>query len=208
MRRCSLLILVFVTAPFACGGRIADDSASGSSDAGSAQPLTCAWFSGPNCWSSAAATVASCLGSSPGFGKFSADRNTCTEPDGSTVTFQTPPPSPPINGGTDLASYLLNFTITRDGSLCAQVSSPSRFAFSLTTSAGTVSSYQDDSTLRLTCPDGTTYSATGSGPNGWGEALPCLSQGPSIDFGGGGTTFEATLGGGGVSPGIGLFSCE
>jgi hypothetical protein len=63
--------------------------------------------------------------------------------------------------------------------------------------------------LRITCPDQTSFAATSSAPTGWGAVLgSCLGQGPALDYGGGGTGFDAELSGGLMTESLEVFSCE
>jgi hypothetical protein len=190
-----------------CGGHAEAPQDAGVSDAarvayeaGTKNPLTCAWLHGPNCWTDAAASVVACIGTVPVAGNFSADRKTCNGDDGATATFPDgpPPTNPPP------APVAPPFTITRGGNTCLSFKATSETQ-EFVTPLGTFSTFDNGYTFTVTCPDGTTFSATGTGPTGWGGAIgPCdVDMGPGLGWGGGGG-FSANLTGGGIMAGPGI----
>jgi hypothetical protein len=137
---------------------VACGSSSSSSGAGSGKPLTCEWLAGPNCYQSAVAAASSCLPPTTEQGTLSSDGKTCTYADGHVVTFSTPLTLPLPS------APLFNFTLTNNGAECLTVVQTSSAHSTVQTSAGTFAQNADPTseTIDYVCPDGTTYSATGS----------------------------------------------
>jgi hypothetical protein len=128
----------------ACGG-------STSSSGG----LTCAWLGGSsNCWRSTAAAASGCLPSSADKGKLSADLKTCTYATGQVVTFNPPLTLPLPQDPT------FDFTITSGGKACFSFQQPSQTSFSQTTSAGSSSVNASTGSEVVSCPDGSSVSAS------------------------------------------------
>jgi hypothetical protein len=124
---------------------------SNSNDAGAS--LDCAWLASDNCWKTTAAAAASCLPATSAMGKLSADLTTCTYPTGQVVTFD-PPLTLPLP-----EQPLFNFSITTNGMQCFAFHQPNQGGFTMTTSAGTVTT-GGSLAYSVSCPDGSKYSTT------------------------------------------------
>jgi hypothetical protein len=117
---------------------------------GGSKDLTCDLLADPqNCWASAAAQAAACVGT--GSATLSADRTTCTWPDGSHVTFDAPLP-------TD-TSQLDHLTFDVTGPNCSwHFTDTFMNRMELTVAGKTeVSTLHPDHTFELLCDDGTSY---------------------------------------------------
>ena len=114
-------------------------------------PLTCAMLGDPNnCWAKAAAQAAAVVPTTPG--TLSADRTTCSWPDGSTATFDAPLPT-----DTTQLDHLA-FTFSGGGTTWKFVDTFMN-RMELTVAGKTeTSELMPDRTFDLVCDDGTTYS--------------------------------------------------
>jgi hypothetical protein len=178
--RLSLLAVACLSANVACGSTSQNSDASNTSaDASDARPanamamdgggsanptvdggmLTCKWVLEPNCWKSTLAAAESCLPpfdpNNPSPGHLSADLSQCTFPTGQTVAF---------SGELGVAP---SFSVTSDGGAPCLSMDQLPAGFTITTAAGTVGVSVDDPTLpvfgqvlTVTCPDGTSLSAS------------------------------------------------
>jgi len=129
--------------------------ACGGSSSSSTGGLTCAWLQGSsNCWRSTAAAASSCLPASGDTGKLSADLKTCTYTTGQVVTF-TPALTLPLP-----QNPTFDFSITSGGKACFSLQQPSQTSFSQTTSAGTSSVDVTAGSEVVSCPNGSSVSAS------------------------------------------------
>ena len=80
---------------------------------GPAEPMTCAWLDGDNCWKRLAAEIEACAPGATALAPFSDDRRSCTHPDGSRTEFAGPIDSPPSN-----FQIVDNRIVGADGSPC------------------------------------------------------------------------------------------
>ncbi len=117
------------------------------------KPLTCEVIASQNCWKEAVAAVAECAPGASITGTLSDHGKTCSYSSGDHLVIDSNPDS-------DFSE--LSFTLTHDGSLCADYArthEPENVQ-TLQTKLGTVS-WTYTETIRLSCPDGSVYE-TGS----------------------------------------------
>ncbi|HSY25440.1 MAG TPA: hypothetical protein VK841_25120 [Polyangiaceae bacterium] len=185
--------------------------------------LDCAWVMGANCWKSTIGVAESCLPpfdpNHLGAGQLNADLTMCSYPTGQTVSFT----------GLTVNAGPVTFAVMSDrGAPClagAMTTSASEYAFSATTTAGTVT-YSVDSTMTtvmIACTDGTNVSGTAVTLAPCEDALPFVELGSSsassgflvVDGGSDGGpasatvvfTLTLTLDGTGMDGGTPVFSC-
>jgi hypothetical protein len=135
----------------------------------------------------------------------SADGKTCTYDSGQIVTFDSPLtlplPSKP----------LFNFTLTSGGTQCLRFNQSDSATLRVTTSVGTFVWASAEGGGTATCPDGTSYSASGTDAllllkcdggtaNALVEGIPSASRGSA-------TTVQFWLGGSGTAPLLPIFDC-
>lgn len=146
--------LVHRAAPLAAGA-LALLACGGSSSSPGGPPLDCAWLAGSaNCWKSTGAAASGCLPASSATGKLSADLKSCTFTTGQVVTFD-PALTLPLPQNPSF-----NFSVTSGGAACFAFVQPDQKDFSETTSAGTVSVSAGGASEIVTCPDGSSASAS------------------------------------------------
>ena len=131
------------------------------------EPITCAWFTGENCWRSMANEFGACASDSQG--SFDAAGTTCTTPDGGRVSFGSPVPS-----DVDV-DYPWDFTVENNGASCGRYQSTGR-GIVLTTPSGVVRVDARGTGEVVTCPDGSQYSI------GLTAAFECLFDLPGISW--------------------------
>lgn len=164
---------------------------------GSSEDLTCSLLADPtNCWAAAAARAAACLPSRQTPGALSADRTSCTWPDGARVTFESPLP----NDTLDLER--LAFDVTGPGGCSWRFVDTFQNRMELTVDGNTeVSQLHPDRTFELACSSGTSYEAD------FDLLFTCQppARAPTDGFDVTPTSFEFTLSA--VNAPIPLFTC-
>lgn len=122
---------------------------------GGSEELTCELLADPgNCWASATARAAACLPSRGTPGTLSADRKTCTWPDGARVTFDTPLPN------DTLELERLAFDVTGPDGCAWRFVDTFENRMELTVDGATeVSQLHPGGEFELACSDGTSYTA-------------------------------------------------
>jgi hypothetical protein len=146
MRR-TILAAVTAAALAACGG--------GDGGGSSATPITCAWFTGPNCWKTVAAAATTCA-DGLATGTFDAGTTACTYGDGVSVQFSTP-----ASQSYGAADAPWNFSVRAAGGAACATLVETATSLSLTSPAGTFREDVVGSTVFLTCPDGSRSSIDG-----------------------------------------------
>lgn len=143
------------------------------------QPVTCAWFSGENCWRAAATEFAACASDTQG--TFDAASTTCTTADGGRVSFGSPLP-------VDIPDdYAWDFTVESNGATCGRYRSNDS-GIALTTPGAEVRVDVKGAGEVVTCPDGSQYSIT------LFDAFECLFDLPGIAWTEGTEVWVSVLG--------------
>jgi hypothetical protein len=183
---------------FSCAVVIA---ACGSSSGSAGNPIDCNWLAGSNCYKATVSATSACLPDSTTSGALSADGKTCTYPSGQVITFD-PPVMMPLS-----ADQLLHFTLTSGGTQCLKVDQGGSGSFTVTTTDGTFASTSQGGVLTATCPDGSSYSVSGSNAL---ALLSCDGGGtpPSTASGSGTNTLQFWLGGLGTATLLPVFDCH
>ena len=146
----------------ACSGKAAppDASAVVGGDAASAadtavRELSCAWFTGDNCWKQALRSAAACLPGPETLGQLAGDGALCRYPGGAVVSFRPPLPSPtrwdpghlPVPQAFEVGGGRPCLSFEQTGG-----------AFTITTAAGSVRRSASTDPVAFACPDGTRWS--------------------------------------------------
>ncbi|HEU5077002.1 MAG TPA: hypothetical protein VFU02_22585 [Polyangiaceae bacterium] len=129
------------------------------------EPVTCAWFTGENCWRTAATEFAACASDTQG--TFDAASATCTTADGGKVSFGSPVPVAIPN------DYAWDFTVESNGATCGRYQSNDS-GIALTTPNAEVRVDVEGTGEVVTCPDGSQYSIP------LFDAFECLFDLPGI----------------------------
>ena len=158
-----------------CSAEYTDD---GSSDAwatapapspGPAQPMTCAFLSGDNCWKRVVAKIEACAGDVKTSGRFSEDRRVCAAPSGGKLELGGPV-STPAPGTTSVVGT--DWRISSAGGETCAIGKILGVGRSLIDAQGEVVTFESVSLLeyRVTCPDGSTFTNEGSARDDGGAA--------------------------------------
>jgi hypothetical protein len=138
-----------------CGGT---GNSSGSPGGPASNAIDCNWLTGPNCYKSTFSPALGCLPDPKATGTLSTDGKTCTYAGGQVITFDSPVTLPLPS------TTLLSFTLSNGGTQCLKIDETGTDSFTLTTSAGTFvwTASASAGTISATCPDGSSYAASGS----------------------------------------------
>jgi len=131
-------------------------------------PLTCQWFHDDNCWKTAIEEVTACVPAASVAGLLDPDRTSCTYPDGTTVVMDLPSAD---NGD------VLTFQVTGDGEPCLEgrwILQAPLSEISLTTTSGTFTYREDETTASITCHGGRTFRTDDK------EALAACLESPGV----------------------------
>jgi hypothetical protein len=177
---------------------------SGSSSGSPAGTLDCNWLTGPNCYKSTFSPALGCLPDPKATGTLSADGMTCTYAGGQVITFDSPVTLPLPS------TTLLGFTLSSGGTQCLKINQTSTDSFTLTTSQGTFVWTASGGAISATCPDGSSYAASGSSAL---QAEVCANKTtliPTASLGRGSTSVSFGLAGTGVgaSQFMSIFGCQ
>jgi len=154
MKAAGVLGVALSVAGIGCSGsRLGSWLDSGAESAPPSGVLDCAWLAGDNCLKATLQAAMSCTEPLTQIGAFNADNTICTYPDGVAVTFDAPVQFP-----LGLNPPGWHFSVTRAGAECLRFDSTDNVNFKLVVNGNTLTN--GGYPLTITCPDGTSYSAS------------------------------------------------
>ena len=167
----------------ACGGSDKTSNQGGAAGTSSG-PLpmqtvaTCEYLRADNCYKRSLARAATCLGSADK-GTLSADRKLCDYGNGRRTDIGVPL----FNPSSGNAGYLWDLKLTVGGNVCAHAveGTGSDFDFSLATELGTFQQSMKDQTLRVVCPDQSSFEMPVANVYDCLDGLPAVSGSVSFD---------------------------